>query len=409
MNKTASLVIEQVPIEELRPDPANPRRIGDAELEALTRSIREFGFVDPVIARREDRTVIGGHQRLLAARRLGYKTVPTVLVDLSQENARLLNIALNKISGSWDQELLARLLADLDTLPDVDLTLSGFDNDELRKILASLNARERRERVETFDLDAALEKARAQPITKPGDLWLLGEHRLLCGDATDLEAVRRLVGQTRPTMAFTDPPYNVDYGHHGGAPQQGKRRSIANDNIGEGFGLFLQRACRNILEVTDGAVYICMSSSELHTLQKAFVAVGGHWSTFIIWAKNTFTVGRSDYQRQYEPILYGWREGTKHHWCGARDQGDVWRVEKPTANPLHPTMKPLALMERALENSSGPGDRVLDLFLGSGSTLIACDRTGRTCYGVELDPLYVDITVMRWEAFSGQKAAREEA
>jgi DNA modification methylase len=407
--KTMPLIqIEQVPIGELRPDPANPRRISDAELEALTRSIREFGFLDPVIARKEDRTVIGGHQRLLAARRLGYKTVPTVLVDLSLEQARLLNIALNKIGGSFDQELLARLLSELNEVPNVDLTLSGFGEDELKKLLKSLDAREKREREEDFDLEEAKKAAQATPVAKRGELWLLGDHRLLCGDTTDHDAVQRLLGRARAAMAFTDPPYNVDYGNHGGAPRKSKR-TVANDNLGAGFEPFLEESCRNILEFTDGAVYICMSSSELHTLQKAFVSAGGHWSTFIIWAKNTFTVGRSDYQRQYEPILYGWREGAKHRWCGDRDQGDVWHVEKPTSSPLHPTMKPLPLIERALHNSSEAGDRVLDPFLGSGSTLIACERTGRVCYGMELEPLYVDIARMRWEAFTGQNATREEA
>ena len=385
----------------MRPDPANPRRISDQELEALTRSIREFGLVDPIIARREDKTVIGGHQRLLAARRLGYKIVPVVLVDLTTEKAQLLNVALNKITGSFDQELLARLLSDLNQTPEIDLTLSGFGDDELKKLLKSLDAREKRERLEDFDLDAALEQCKSQPITKSGDLWLLSDHRLLCGDATDPEDVRRLMGENKAAMAFTDPPYNVDYGNHG--PAKG-RRSIANDNLGTEFQAFLVKSCHSILEFTDGAVYICMSSSELHTLQDAFVSAGGHWSTFIIWAKNTFTIGRSDYQRQYEPILYGWREGAQHHWCGDRDQGDVWHIQKPTASPLHPTMKPLALIERALENSSSQGDKVLDLFLGSGSTLIACERTGRTYYGMEIDPLYVDIAVKRWEAFTGQKA-----
>ena len=162
------------------------------------------------------------------------------------------------------------------------------------------------------------------------------------------------------------------------------------------------------MDVTDGAVYICMSSSELHTLQKAFVAAGGHWSTFIIWAKHAFTVGRSDYQRQYEPILYGWREGAKHHWCGDRDQGDVWFVDKPLANPLHPTMKPLPLIQKAVENSSVPGDLVLDPFLGSGSTLIACERTRRVCYGIELKPEYASVAIVRWETFTGLKAQRVE-
>jgi DNA modification methylase len=406
MRTTQQIQIEHVPIEQLKPDPANPRRISDQELETLTRSIREFGLIDPIIARKEDHTVIGGHQRLLAARRLGYKTVPVVFADLSLEQARLLNIALNKISGSFDQELLARLLSELNEVPELDLTLSGFEDNELKDLLKSLQAREKREQAETFDLEEAVKAAQSAPVAKRGDIWLMGEHKVGCGDATDLEAVQLLMGQSRAAMTFTDPPYNVDYGNDGGASHKG-RRTVANDNLGAEFEPFLEKACRNILEYTDGAVYICMSSSELHTLQKAFISAGGYWSTFVIWAKNTFTIGRSDYQRQYEPILYGWREGSQHHWCGDRDQGDVWRVEKPATNPLHPTMKPLSLVEKAIQNSSKTGDNILDPFLGSGSTLIACERTGRICYGMELEPLYVDVARFRWEAFTGQKATRE--
>lgn len=409
MLREESIDIKYVDIGQLRPDPANPRRISEEELEALTRSIHQFGLVDPIIARRDDGTVIGGHQRLLAARKLGLKTVPVVYVDLSPEQARLLNLALNKISGSFDQELLAQLLADLSLQPELDLTLSGFGDDEIKELLKSLDAREKREKLEEFDLDEALKESQASPMTKRGDLWHMGDHRLLCGDATNGDDLVRLMDGARASLAFTDPPYNVDYGHHGGAPLKGRRKAIANDDLGSGFEAFLEKACRNLLEVTDGAVYICMSSSELHTLQKSFVAAGGHWSTFIIWAKNTFTVGRSDYQRQYEPILYGWREGAKHHWCGDRDQGDVWSVYKPLANPLHPTMKPLPLIERALENSSVPGDIVLDPFLGSGSTLVACERRERVCYGVELDPEYVDVAVKRWESFTGEKAEKSES
>ena len=404
--KTQQIQIEQLPIGELRPDPANPRRISDQELETLTRSIQEFGLIDPIIARREDKMVIGGHQRLLAARKLGYKTVPVVLTDLTVEQAHLLNIALNKISGSFDQELLARLLKELQEVPNIDLSLSGFEDDELKQLLKNLDAREKRERLENFDLDVAIKAAQSAPVAKLGDVWLLSEHRLACNDSTDREAVQRLMCQSKAAMTFTDPPYNVNYGdhRHNGASQ----RVIANDNLGEVFEPFLEKACKNMLEFTDGAVYICMSSSELHTLQKAFIAVGGHWSTFIIWAKNTFTIGRSDYQRQYEPILYGWREGVNHYWCRDRDQGDVWQVDKPSSSPLHPTMKSLALIERAIQNSSQAGDKVLDTFLGSGSTLIACERTGRVCYGMELEPLYVDIARMRWEAFTGVKAKKSE-
>ena len=199
---------------------------------------------------------------------------------------------------------------------------------------------------------------------------------------------------------FTDPPYNVNYG-------QRADRLITNDNLGDGFASFLLQACVNLLEVTQGAVYICMSSSELHTLYQAFTGAGGHWSTFVIWAKNTFTLGRSDYQRQYEPILYGWKQGADHYWCGDRDQGDVWLVDKPFHNDLHPTMKPVELVERAVRNSCRTGGIVLDPFAGSGSTLIACQNSGRRARLLEVEPKYVDVIVRRWQQFTGKPAVRE--
>jgi hypothetical protein len=226
------------------------------------------------VARRQDKTVIGGHQRLLAARRLGLKQVLVVFLDLSPEQARLLNLGLNRIGGTWDQELLARLLAELKDVPDVDLSLSGFSEDELKKYLKGLESREKRDRLESFDLAAALEAARTAPVAHTGDLWLLGDHRLLCGDATDSGDVARLVGEARANMGFSDPPYNVSYGNHGGAPKSGRRRSIQNDDLGEGFYEFLLLACRNLLTFTEGAMYVCMSSSELHTRHRAFVEAG---------------------------------------------------------------------------------------------------------------------------------------
>jgi ParB-like chromosome segregation protein Spo0J len=231
MSGTSLLTVEQVAIDLLRPDPANPRRIGDEELESLTRSLRQFGFVQPILARREDGVVIGGHQRLTAARRLGLATAPVTYLDLSIEQARLLNLALNKISGSWDEQLLARLLADLQTSPNVDLSLSGFGDDELRDLLRSLGTREKKERIEDFDLDAALEDATRTPRSKPGDLWTLGEHRLLCGDAARSEDAAKLLAGTQAAMAFTDPPYNVSLGDHGGQQRGSRRRRIANDSM----------------------------------------------------------------------------------------------------------------------------------------------------------------------------------
>lgn len=231
---------------------------------------------------------------------------------------------------------------------------------------------------------------------KPGDIWQLGNHKLLCGDATNADDIKRLMGDKLAHMVFTDPPYNVNYGAE-------KKRSIMNDNLGNDFGLFLTDACKNIVNFCVGAIYICMSSSELHTLYSSFVEAGGKWSTFIIWAKNTFTLGRSDYQRQYEPILYGWPKDKRHYWCGDRNQSDVWEYNKPQKNDLHPTMKPIDLCARAIKNSSRKGNCVADFFGGSGSTLIACEQLGRVCYMSELDPKYCDVILQRFENFTGIK------
>jgi DNA modification methylase len=256
------------------------------------------------------------------------------------------------------------------------------------------------------DEDAAPEPP-PHPVSSSGDLWLLGDHRVLCGDASAQNDVDRLLAGGLADMVFTDPPYNVNYGATMKDKPRKKTRKIANDNLGDGFEQFLRDACVNMLAVTKGAIYICMSSSELHTLQKVFREAGGHWSTFVIWAKNTFTMGRSDYQRQYEPILYGWKEGTDHFWCGARDQGDVWFVKKPVSNDLHPTMKPVELVERAIRNSSKGRDTVLDPFGGSGSTLIACEKAGRQARLIELEPKYCDVIIRRWEQYTGKPATFE--
>ena len=229
---------------------------------------------------------------------------------------------------------------------------------------------------------------------------------MLCGDATKAEDYKALLGDELVDMTFTDPPYNVNYAKTAKDKMRGKNRPILNDNLGENFQGFLESACQNILGVTKGAVYIAMSSSELDTLQSAFRSAGGKWSTFVIWAKNTFTLGRADYQRQYEPILYGWKDGADHYWCGARDQGDVWQIKKPQKNDLHPTMKPVELVERAIRNSSKTRDLVLDPFGGSGSTLIACEKSGRRARLIELDPKYVDVIVRRWQDFTGHEAKR---
>ena len=271
------ITVEHVDIDLLKPDPANPRKISDAELEALTRSLQQWGFVQPVLVRREDHVVIGGHQRLLAARKLGVKTVPVIYLDLTQEQARLLNVALNKISGEWDHELLAHLLSDLSLVDGVDLSLTGFGEGELDALLKSLDVRAKRDKVEAFDLDAALEAARAATRAKRGDLWALGDHRVYIGDATDTAAVTRLLAETRPAMCFTDPPYNVALGDHGGQQRGQRKRRIANDAMPpEQWEAFCRGWAKNVVESVDGTIYVCMSTKEWPLVSRALAEADGH-------------------------------------------------------------------------------------------------------------------------------------
>ena len=273
--------------------------------------------------------------------------------------------------------------------------------------MKSLEVAEKRDRPESFDLDAAVDAATRTSRSELGDLWRLGDHRLLHGDATAAADITRALGGTRAAMTFTDPPYNVDLGDHGGHRPGSRRRKIANDAMAPAaWAEFVRGWAATILGAADGACYICMSSKEWPVVSTILAETGGHWSDTLIWAKDRFTLGRADYQRGYEPIWYGWREGGPHHWCGDRDQSDVWSIERPSSAPLHPTMKPLELVERAIANSSRPGDVVLDPFVGSGTTLIGCERTGRRGAVIELDPVYVEVAIGRWERFSGQAAER---
>jgi DNA modification methylase len=359
--------------------------------------IAEFGFVNPVLVG-DDGVIVAGHGRVMAARKLGLSEAPVIVLShLSPTQRRALMIADNQIAtnADWNEEMLA---AELAALKDeaFDLELLGFDDAEIDRLLA-----------DTLDPDEAADEVPeppTDPVSRPGDLRICGEHRVLCGDATVLADVERVLDGEFADMAFTDPPYNVNYANSAKDKLRGNNRPILNDALGEEFGALLYDASVNILTVTKGAVYICMSSSELDRLQTVFREAGGKWSTFVIWAKNTFTLGRSDYQRQYEPILYGWKDGADHYWCGARDQGDVWFFDKPTKNDLHPTMKPVALVERAIRNSSKSRDIVLDPFGGSGTTLIAAERAGRRARLIELDPKYVDVIVRRWQEATGGRA-----
>jgi len=396
--------IELWPIDKLLPYVRNARQHSDEQIAQIAASIAEFGFVNPILTG-ADGVLVAGHGRLAAARKLGLPTVPVVVLDhLTPTQRRALVLADNRLAelATWDDALLR---IELEALQDdgFDLDLTGFDADALAELLA-----DEEPQIEGRTEDDAIPEMPEEPVSRPGDVWRLGPHRLVCGDATTAEAYARLFPDgERADMVFTDPPYNVNYANSARDKLRGKHRPILNDALGEGFYDFLYDALALIMAHTRGAIYVAMSSSELDTLQAAFRAAGGHWSTFIIWAKNTFTLGRSDYQRQYEPILYGWPEGATRHWCGDRDQGDVWQIKKPAKNDLHPTMKPVDLVERAIRNSSRPGDVVLDPFGGSGTTLIAAEKAGRVARLIELDPKYADVIVRRWQDWTGQQATRE--
>lgn len=390
--------VERWPLARLIPHARNARTHSEDQVAQIAGSIAEFGFVNPVLVG-DDGVIVAGHGRVLASRKLGLTEVPViVLAHLTPTQRRALMIADNQIAtnAGWNEEMLAMELAALKD-EAFDLELLGFDEADIDRLLAGTLEDE------ADDPDAAPEPP-ADPVSRPGDIWICGEHRVLCGDATVLSDVETLLGGELADMTFCDPPYNVNYANSAKDKMRGKNRAILNDALGESFGAFLYDASVNILAVTKGAVYICMSSSELDTLQKAFREAGGKWSTFVIWAKNTFTLGRADYQRQYEPILYGWKDGADHYWCGARDQGDVWLIDKPHKNDLHPTMKPVSLVERAIRNSSKSRDIVLDPFGGSGTTMIAAERAGRRARLIELDPKYVDVIVQRWQEMTGGRA-----
>jgi DNA modification methylase len=383
-------------IERLIPSARNARTHSGAQIAELAGSITAFGFMAPVLVDSAG-MIIAGHCRVLAARQLRLDRIPVIVADhLSETEKRAYAIADNKIAlnAGWDDELLK---VELESLRDdgVDLQNLGFSEEEFNLLVDELD------RTPQVD-DESLPEAPVVAVSQPGDMWRLGDHLLLSGDALDPSSYATLLSGSSAAMVFTDPPYNVGYC----APGLGV--GIVNDNLGQGFGMFLETACRNLLAHTEGAVYICMSSSELHTLYQAFTKVGGHWSTFVIWGKNAFTLGRADYQRMFEPILYGWREGAKHYWCGARDQGDLWLIDRPQANDLHPTMKPVELIERAVLNSSRRGEIVLDSFGGSGSTLIACEKTGRKARLIELEAKYCDVIIQRWQQFTGKEALHEK-
>ena len=374
-------------ISSLIPYARNSRTHTEAQVAQVAASIKEFGFLNPVIIA-EDNTILAGHARVLAARKLGLDKIPCIkAANLTDAQKRAYIIADNKLSlnAGWDEDLLAVEISDLKA-ESFDLSLLGFDEDELGRLFrdeAEGNVKE-----DEFDIDAELEKP---AITHEGDLWTIGRHRLLCGDSTLNQNYERLMQGSKANLTVTDPPYNVDY--------QGVAGKIRNDNMGkEEFHTFLLSAFNRMHEnmAPDASIYVFHADTEGLNFRSAFDEAGFHLSGCCIWKKSRLMMGHSPYQWQHEPCLFGWIKGGKHKWYADRKQTTIWEFDKPTKNPLHPTMKPVALIAYCIMNSSMSNTLVLDPFLGSGTTLIACQQLDRTCYGFELDPKYCDAIVNRY-------------
>lgn len=392
MTNQPTMEIKELPLKELKPAAYNPRKKlkkGDKEYEKIKQSLLKFGYVDPIIVN-EDLTVIGGHQRLTVLKDLDYETAKCVIVKLSKEDEKALNIALNKITGQWDDALLADLLLDLQE-SDFNLDLTGFEPPEIDNILSNIHDKELSE--DEFDVEEELKKP---TVSRRGDIWQLGKHRVICGDSTKSETYDQLLGDKKANLVVTDPPYNVDVEETAG--------KILNDNMSDGdfyqFLLSMFTQVENHME-TDASIYVFHADTEGLNFRKAFKDAGFYLSGCCIWKKNSLVLGCSPYQWQHEPCLYGWKKKGKHQWFSDRKQTTIWEYDRPKSSKDHPTMKPIQLMAYPIQNSSMRGTIVLDPFLGSGSTLIAADQTGRVCYGIELDEKFVDVIVKRYIEVTG--------
>ena len=388
MKVTQDMTWVSLPIDSLKPAVYNPRKKlkkGDKEYEKIKKSIVEFGYVDPIIVN-FDGTVIGGHQRLTVLSDLGYKEVQCVQVRIEDENkVKALNVALNKITGAWNEELLADLMVDLQDA-DFNLDLTGFEVPEIDQLFSKVHNKEVKE--DDFDIDGELTKP---TISKQGDIWHLGKHRVICGDSTKPETYQLLLGDKKANLVVTDPPYNVNVEETAG--------KIKNDDMSDAdFYQFLFNMFVNVEQSMedDASIYVFHADTEGLNFRRAFKDAGFYLSGCCVWKKNALVLGRSPYQWQHEPVLYGWKQKGKHQWFSDRKQTTIWEYDRPKSSKEHPTMKPVQLMAYPIQNSSMQGTLVLDPFLGSGSTLIATDQTGRICYGIELDEKFVDVIVKRY-------------
>ena len=395
------MVIKKFRLEDLNPAKYNPRKKlkpGDKEFEKLENSIRNFGYVELIVVNvANNNTVISGHQRLSVLKHLGETEAECVVVELNENEEKALNIAMNKVSGQWDETLLAQLLSELKEA-DFNVDLTGFEPPEMDQLMSKLYDKEVKE--DDFDVEEELK----QPVfSKPGDLWLIGKHRVICGDCTLREVHDRVMDGDKANLVMTDPPYNVNYGdksemlddYIGGARNN---NHILNDNMSDqDFHKFLVDAYTQMHDslAKDGSIYVFHAETEGVNFRTAFIEAGFKLSSCCIWKKNSLVLGRSPYQWIHEPCLYGWRADGTHQWYSDRKQTTVWEYDRPKANKEHPTMKPIQLLAYPIRNSTMTNGIVLDPFLGSGSTMVACMETDRICRGIELDPKFVDVIVKR--------------
>ncbi len=375
-------------IETLIPYARNARTHSDAQIAQIAASIKEFGFLAPIIIAK-DNTILCGHGRFYAAQKLGLKKVPCIKEEyLSETQRRAYIIADNKLSlnAGWNDELLAVELADLQG-EDFDLSLLGFDDSEIADIFEEKTASSAKD--DDYDLSEALEKA---SFVQRGDIWTVGKHRLMCGDATSSEDVIALMGGKKASLVLTDPPYGVSFKSSSGL-------TIQNDSVkGEDFYKFLLDSFKNVADVCSAgaAAYVFHADTEGLNFRRAFIDAGFHLAGCCIWVKDSLVLGRSDYQWQHEPVLYGFLQNGKHKWYSDRKQTTIWNFDKPKKNANHPTSKPLDLLGYPIENSSKTGDIVIDTFGGSGSTLMACEQLGRVCCTMELDEKYASVILRRY-------------
>ena len=422
-HQIANIQKERKAISDLKPAKYNPRKRltpDDDEYKKLKKSIETFGYVDPIIIN-ADGTVIGGHQRLYVLRDLGYQYVDVAVVNLTKTEEKSLNLALNKIAGHWDDEKLAQVFAELN-IDGCDLSATGFNQDEISDILKDIKLNQ----IDLENADEVIHKEPECPVTEIGDIWCIGNHRLICGDSTHVETYRALLKSELAQLIITDPPYNVDY--------EGEAGKIINDKMKDDeFHSFLFRMYSTAAKFSDEGcgIYVFHSDSQWRAFRDEFQNAGFLLKQCLIWVKNTFVIGRQDYQWRHEPILYGWKKGASHYFTASRklstvldnsgrpDVDNLSREEmaellskiydmideiptsilycnKPLKNKEHPTMKPTSLIAKLIENSSRENWIVLDMFGGSGSTLIACEATGRKARLIELDPKFCDVIVKRY-------------